>query len=99
MSLGAVLPFLAVLSEPVKLWQPPLVQAIALRANFVEPAQLLLPATAAFAAAVVLEVVVRLTNLWLNERLAAAIGSDLSGEVYWRTLYQPYEVYVPQARQ
>ncbi len=93
-SLGAVLPFLAVLSEPEKLWQQPLVQALVLRANFVEPAQLLLPATAAFAAAVVLAVVVRLTNLWFNERLAAAIGSDLSGEVYRRTLYQPYEVHL-----
>ena len=37
---------------------------------------------------------VRLLNLWLNGRLAAAIGSDLSCEAYQRTLYQPYEVHV-----
>ena len=93
-SLGAVLPFLAVLSEPEKLWHQPLVQALAIRVNITGPVQLLLPATAAFAAAVVLAVLVRLINLWLNGRLAASIGSDLSGEVYRRTLYQPYGVHL-----
>ena len=93
-SLGAVLPFLALLSAPEQLWQQPLVQTLALRAGFMGPAQLLLPATAAFAAAAVLAATVRLTNLWLNGRLAAAIGSDLSGEAYRRTLYQPYGVHV-----
>ena len=94
LSLGSVLPFLAVLSDPQKLWNQPLVQFLALRANFTDPNQLLLPATVVFATAVILAVVVRLINLWLNERLAAAIGSDLSGEVYCRTLYQPYEVHL-----
>jgi ATP-binding cassette subfamily B protein len=37
---------------------------------------------------------VRLLNLWLNGRLAAAIGSDLSCDAYKRTLYQPYAVHV-----
>ncbi|MCP9808499.1 ABC transporter ATP-binding protein [Cyanobium sp. HWJ4-Hawea] len=93
-SLGAVLPFLAVLSAPEQLWQQPLIQELALRVGFTTPGQLLLPATAAFAAAAVLAAVVRLANLWLNGRMAAAIGSDLSGEAYRRTLYQPYGVHV-----
>ena len=38
----------------------------------------------------VITAVIRLGNLWLNGRLAAAIGSDLSCEAYMRTLYQPY---------
>ncbi|KZR90598.1 ABC transporter ATP-binding protein [Synechococcus sp. MIT S9508] len=93
-SLGTVLPFLAVLTSPEQLWQKPLVQALALRAGFIGPAQLLLPATSAFVAAALVAATVRLTNLWLNTRLAAAVGSDLSGEVYRRTLYQPYVVHV-----
>ena len=76
-SLGTVLPFLGVLSAPEQLWQQPLVQALAMQAGFMEPVQLLLPATVAFALAAVLASLVRLTNLWLNGRLAAAIGSDL----------------------
>ena len=45
-------------------------------------------------AAVVLAALIRLLNLWLNGRLAAAIGSDLSFEAYRRTLYQPYSVHL-----
>jgi len=93
-SLGAVLPFLAVLSDPQRLWQQPLVQALAARVGFSQASDLLLPATLAFAAAAVLAALIRLANLWLNGRLAAEVGSDLSCEAYRRTLYQPYGVHV-----
>ena len=93
-SLGAVLPFLAVLTDPERLWQQPLVQALAGRVGFTQESELLLPATLAFAVAAVLAAAVRLANLWLNGRLAAAVGSDLSCEAYRRTLYQPYGVHV-----
>ena len=33
-------------------------------------------------------------NHWLNGRMAAAVGSDLSCEAYLRTLYQPYGLHV-----
>lgn len=93
-SLGAVLPFLAVLSDPEHLWQQPLAQELGSRMGFTEPSQLLLPATLAFAAAAVVAALIRLINLWLNGRLAAAVGSDLSCEAYRRTLYQPYCVHL-----
>ena len=93
-SLGAVLPFLAVLSDPERLWQQPLAQALAAWLGFTEASELLLLVTLAFAAAAVLAALIRLTNLWLNGRLAAAVGSDLSCEAYRRTLYQPYGVHV-----
>ena len=94
LSLGAVLPFLAVLSDPEPFWQQPLVQDLAVRLSFTDSNQLLLPATLAFAAAAVTAASIRLANLWLNGRLVAAIGSDLSSECYERTLYQPYGVHV-----
>lgn len=93
-SLGAVLPFLAVLSDPQQLWKQPLVQDLAVRIGFTQVSELLLPATLVFAAAAVLSATIRLTNLWLNGRLAAAVGYDLSCEAYRRTLYQPYSVHV-----
>ena len=94
LSLGAVLPFLAVLSDPERLWQLPLVHALAMRIGIYEASALLLPATLAFATTAVLAALVRLSNFWLNSRLAAAVGSDLSCEAYRRTLYQPYSVHV-----
>ena len=93
-SLGSVLPFLAVLSDPERLWQQPLVQVLASRAGFSQASELLLPATLAFAAAAVIAALIRLANLWLNIRLAAAVGSDLSCEAYRRTLYQSYAVHL-----
>ena len=93
-SLGSVLPFLAVLSDPELLWQQPIVRNLAASHGLVEPSKLLLPATLLFASAAVLAAVIRLTNLWLNGRLAAAVGSDLSCDAYRRTLYQPYGVHV-----
>jgi ABC-type multidrug transport system fused ATPase/permease subunit len=93
-ALAAVVPFLAVLSDPQRLWQLPLVRGVAARLGITSAQELLLPVTLLFGLAAVLAAAVRLLNLWSNGRLAAAIGSDLSCEAYQRTLYQPYVVHV-----
>jgi len=93
-SLAAVLPFLAVLTNPATLWSQPLVQQWALRLGISSVQALLLPITLAFALAAIGAGAIRLLTLWLSGRLAAAIGSDLSCEAYRRTLYQPYAVQV-----
>ena len=94
LSLAAVLPFLAVLANPEGLWNQPLVQQWAPRLGIAGAQELLLPITIAFAVAALAAGAIRLLNLWLNGRLAAAIGSDLSCEAYRRTLYQPYAVHL-----
>jgi ABC-type multidrug transport system fused ATPase/permease subunit len=94
LSLAAVLPFLAVLANPTGLWNQPLVQHWAPRLGIASAEELLLPITIAFAVAALAAGAIRLLNLWLNGRLAAAIGSDLSCEAYRRTLYQPYAVHL-----
>lgn len=93
-SLAAVLPFLAVLTNPDTLWSKPLVQQWGLNLGITNAQGLLLPITFGFAAAAIISGAIRLLTLWLNGRLAAAIGSDWSCEVYRRTLYQPYEVHL-----
>jgi len=93
-SLAAVLPFLTVLANPEGLWNQQLVRKWATFFGIDRAADLLLPITIAFALAAVTSGSIRLINLWLNGRLAAAIGSDLSCEVYRRTLYQPYGVHL-----
>lgn len=93
-SLGSVLPFLGLISNPELLWQEPIVQALATGLGINDASQLLIPATLIFAGAAVIAALIRLLNLWLNGCIAAAIGSDLSCECYRRTLYQPYSVHV-----
>lgn len=94
LSLGAVLPFLAALSDPELLWKQPLIKELSVWLGFTQASQLLLPATVVFAAAAVLASLIRLVNIRLNGGLAAAVGSDLSCEAYQRTLYQPYGVHL-----
>jgi len=93
-SLGSVLPFLAVLTDPEQLWKAPWIQELAPKFGWSSASDLLGPAAVIFASAAVSAALVRLANLWLSGQLAAAIGSDLSCEGYRRTLYQPYSVHV-----
>lgn len=93
-TLAAVMPLLAVLSNPDLLRQMPLIQSTALNFGIVEPISLLVLTASLFSLAVLLSVVVRLSNLWMNGRLAALIGSDLSCEAYTRMLYQSYATHL-----
>jgi len=93
-SLAAVVPFLAMLTDPQRLWQLPPVQWLAEAVGITGSQELLLPVTLLFGLAAVLAAAVRLLNLWLTGRLAASIGSDLSYEAYRHTLYQSYAVQV-----
>ena len=69
-------------------------QQLAPQLGISSAAQLLPPVTLLFGISAIGAAAVRLVNLWLNGRLAAAIASDLSCEAYRRTLYQPYGVHV-----
>lgn len=93
-SIGAVIPFLGVLSAPGHVFHhsaaQPLIQALGLR----EPRELLLPFTIGFGAAAVIAGAMRLLLLWANTRLSLATGTDISISIYHRTLYQPYAVHV-----
>lgn len=93
-SLGAVLPFLAILTAPDVVFERPVVAMMAKSWGLRTADQLVLPLTVAFAMAALMAGVVRMLLLWMNTRLAFVCGADLSAEVYRRTLYQPYEVHV-----
>ena len=64
LSLGAVLPFMAVLSDPQRLWQQSIVQELAIKFGFSIANQLLPPAIILFALAAVCGVCS--AGLWLN---------------------------------
>lgn len=93
-SIGAVLPFLAVLTDPVRLYEHELAQPLYRMLDIDEPRQLLLPLTVAFSIAAVFSGAMRLGLLWAQTRLSHAVGADLSISIYRRTLYQPYTVHV-----
>lgn len=94
LGIGAVLPFLAVLTAPDYVFEhraaQPLIQAL----GFTSAGQLLLPLTIAFGLAALMAGAMRLLLLWASTRLSFAVGADLSIGIYRRTLYQPYAVHV-----
>ena len=93
-SLGAVLPFLSVLTAPDQVFGYPIVKDVVTQWGITAPDQLVLPLTIAFAVAALLAGVTRIFLLWASTRLAVSIGSDLSIGAYRQTLYQPYYVHV-----
>jgi ABC-type multidrug transport system fused ATPase/permease subunit len=93
-SLGAVFPFLGILVAPERVLSYPIVANAALVWGITSADQLMLPFTVAFATAAILAAAIRTLLLWASTRLAVSCGSDLSIEVYRRTLYQPYQVHV-----
>jgi len=93
-SIGAVLPFLGVLTSPELMFDHPAMQSFINYGGLTEPEQLLLPLTVLFAVAALIAGGVRLLLIWLNTRLSFAAGADLGMNIYRRTLYQPYEIHV-----
>lgn len=93
-TLGAVLPFLGILVAPARVLRNPVVAAFAARWQIASPDQLILPLTVFFASIALLAGALRVLLLWVSTRLAYATGSDLSMDVYRRTLFQRYDIQV-----
>tara|TARA_A100001035_G_scaffold129658_2_gene101949 strand:+ start:1156 stop:2874 length:1719 start_codon:yes stop_codon:yes gene_type:complete len=93
-SLGAVVPFLGVLSEPEPVFQNEYLQPFIEFFGITEANQLALPMTVLFVSLVLLSAIIRLILLWTLTRLSQLAGADLSINIYRHTLYQDYSVHV-----
>ena len=93
-SLGAVLPFLGILISPDRIFNHPLAAGVVQALDITSADQLVLPLTIMFIVAALMAGAIRMLLLWVNTRLAFSSGTDLSMDVYQRTLYQPYSVHI-----
>ena len=93
-SIGAVLPFLGVLTSPDKVFGHDLAQPLIHAMKLTEPEQLLAPLTILFGVAAIVSGGLRLLLSWAQTRLSYAMGADFSIGIYRRTLYQPYSVHL-----
>ncbi len=94
LSLGAVFPFLSVLTMPEKIFEHPQAQVVIDMLAITSPGQLVLPLTLAFGSAALVAGGMRLFMIWFSTRLSFATVADLSMSVYRHTLYQPYAVHI-----
>lgn len=96
-SLGAVVPFIGILTEPEGIFNHRLIHPLALSLGIHSASELVLPLIIGFAVAAIVAGVVRLLLLWVSIRLVKATTADISLSVYSRTLYQPYYVHVSRS--
>lgn len=94
LSIGAILPFLAILTAPSRVFEHPIAQPVIDAMGITSAGELLLPLTVFFGIAALCAGAMRLLLLWASTRLSFATGADLSNDIYRRTLYQPYSVHV-----
>ncbi len=94
LSIGAVVPFLAVLTVPDKIFHAEIVSPLINLLNIHEPSQLILPITIIFACVSLMAGVVRLILIFASTRLSYSLGSELGLSMYKKTLYQPYSVHI-----
>lgn len=96
-SLGAVIPFLAILTSADAVFDLPFVRYGAQFFGLNATEALVLPLTALFVCAALFAGVTRILLLWVSTRVAFASGADLSVDIYRRTLYQPYNVHLARS--
>ncbi|MCI5210826.1 MAG: ABC transporter ATP-binding protein, partial [Candidatus Electrothrix sp. ATG2] len=94
LTIGAVIPFLGVLTAPEQLfnlsWMQPVIHVLRVE----EARELLLPITLAFVLVAVVSSVIRISQLWYNSRLTATMGTQLRHDIYAMALHKPYEFHL-----
>lgn len=96
-SLGAILPFIGILTQPEQVFESPWLSEFISFFGIKSGQELVLPLTVAFGLAAIIAGSLRLLLLWISIKLSNATGADLSIEVYERTLYQPYSVHLERS--
>lgn len=89
-TLGAVLPFLALLADPTLASAGPLAQQILNGVGGVLGVKPLLAAAILFGGMAFVAAAIRLTLTWASYKFVFMVGADLGRQIYSRILQQPY---------
>lgn len=95
-TIGAVLPFIAILTNPDKLLLHPYLKEFKVYFSIQNVNDLILSITVLFVLIVIISAFLRIVLAWCTSRITAAIGSELSVEVFRKVLYQPYYTHITQ---
>ncbi|MGN6488195.1 MAG: ABC transporter ATP-binding protein [Devosia sp.] len=92
-TIGAVLPFLALIADPGRTADIPLLGPLLGQLGW-QGEGLLVPMATVFAVVALGAGAVRLLLAWASQKFVFRLGHDLGREVYRRTLYQPYAYHI-----
>ena len=93
-SIGAIVPFLAMLLDPSDALERPTVARLVAALGLSPDVDVRWRITVAFAGVALLAGAVRLVLIAATARINFGIGHELGAEVYRRTLYWPYEAHL-----
>jgi ABC-type multidrug transport system fused ATPase/permease subunit len=93
-TIGAVLPFLALMADPTLATRYSLLRSAFVFLGWGPDESIFLPAAALFVVMAFAVGVVRIVLTWVVYRFTYGIGADLGREIYRRTLLQPYSYHV-----
>ena len=96
-SLGAIIPFLAALSNPEMMLTFPIISDILIHFNVNKPEQIMLLLTVIFVSSALIAGSIRLLILYLSPKLAFMTAHDLGVKIYRLILYQPYEKHLEKS--
>ena len=91
LSIGAVIPFLSVLSNSEAIFKNELALPFIQLFGITNHKELLFPFTVIFIVASILSGLMRIGLLWVQTRVSHAIGADLGYDIYQLILQQSYE--------
>lgn len=92
-TLSAVVPFLALLADPAVVGKYKILGAIITWAGGTQD-NVLFGAAILFGTIAISAGILRMLLTWASLRISHGLGGDIAGEVYRRTLYQPYSWHV-----
>jgi len=93
-SIGAVIPFLAVLTDPQRVFQYKELGGILAALGFTDSSQIILPITILFITLSIFACCIRLMLLRLNSKFIFDIGQFLGCHVFNKIINQPFELHI-----
>ena len=96
-SLGAIFPFITVLTNPEQVYEIPFLGEILISNGMEKGDELIIPLATVFALAALVAGLMRLFLLKVSVLISNATGADLSINVFERTLHQPYSTHISRS--
>ncbi len=93
-TLGAVIPFIALMADPESAFEFPYLQQLFTTLGWRDPDAIVLPMTLLFLVLVSLATFVRLLLLFAMNRFVHALGYDIGVRLYNRVINQPYSFHI-----
>ena len=90
-SIASFIPFITSLSNSSILFENKYINILSNYLNIYSRQSIILITTLIFILFVVISTIIRIINIWLNYRMTALIGSDISLNAYRNIIYQPYK--------